>query len=434
MSRRLSALDTAFLQVEDRENRMQLAGMLLFKGKAPTRAQFRDAIADRLLGLPRFQQRLQESTLGLARPKWVNDTAFDIDYHVSRVALPAPGGHEEVAAHIDQMTADPLDLHRPLWAVGLVEGLADGFAISLKVHHCMVDGLSIVDIFTALLAPDSILPEPPASTSKNKSVTAPQHRPSSLLRRVQDATTMVGQAPRSPFNKGTSGPTRRTEYVTVPLDDIHEIRRAFGTTVNNIVLALVTGALRRYLERHDEHVDKLHAFVPVNRRPEAARGNLGNQIAMTYPALPVGEPSPEARVTKVIDSVKDAGTSGQAATTATLMGALGLAPAPLARAVNRAVQFRSGMFNLTITNVPGPPVPAHFLGNELQLILGSTPLTRKHALTVAVLSYNGTLTFMVTTDPHRVPDGSDLTEDLRAELLTLKDHVATRAESQRSKR
>jgi WS/DGAT/MGAT family acyltransferase len=231
---------------------------------------------------------------------------------------------------------------------------------------------------------------------------------------------MVGQAPASPFNRGASGPTRRVSYVTVPLDDIHEIRRGYDTTVNNIVLAIVSGGLRRYLVRHDAVVDKLHAFVPVDARAPGNRGAMGNQIAMTYPALPVGESRADARVRKVIDSVRRTAQSGQAAMTGSLMGILSLAPAPLAATLNRAMQFRSGMFNVTVTNVPGSPVPLHFLGRPLDLIIGSTPLTRQHALTVAVLTYNGTLTFMVTSDPHRIPDGDLIAADLEAEFAELR--------------
>lgn len=435
MSQRLSALDAAFLQVEDRQNRMQLAGMLIFKGPAPEPTKFRDAVSERLLGLPRFQQRLQQSASGLGRPSWVDDDSFDLDYHLSRIALPSPGGHDEVAAHIDHMTSAPLDLSRPLWEVGLVEGLADGFAVSLKVHHCMVDGLSIIDIFTALLAPDSDLAPPTnqTRTARREPATVQAQVPAAL-RRVQGAARLMGQAPTSVFNTGDSGPTRRTAYVTVPLDSIHDIRKVHGTTVNNIVLAVVTGGLRRYLTRHDAMVEKLHAFVPVNRRPQDARGSLGNQIGMTYPALPVGEASPDVRVTKVVQSVAEATASGQASTTATMMGLLGLAPAPLARSLNRAAQFNAGMFNLTVTNVPGPPGPVHFLGRELQLILGSTPLTKRHALTIAVLSYNGTLSFMVTTDPRRVPDGSEIAEDLRAELESLHEQITLTSDTQGSSR
>lgn len=433
MGSRLSPLDNAFLQMEDAENRMQLAGMLIFSGEPPEFGDFRDAVGERLLGLPRFQQRLAGSILGLCRPTWVDDKAFALDYHVRRVALPEPGGRAEVAAHIDQLTATPLDLRRPLWEVELVEGLeiprGDGklspregppsFGLSLKVHHCMVDGLSIMDVFTALLAPDSELPTAspaPAAAKPSPSLGAP-------LSGLVSAAGLIGQAPPSPFNTGRPGPTRKTDFVTVPLDDVHRIRHAYATTVNNAVLAVVSGALRRYLERHDMDIDTMHAFVPVNRRSAGARGSLGNQIAMTYPALPVGEPDPDVRVRKVIESVRRSTESGQAAVTSALISLLGLAPAPIAGTLNRALQLRSGMFNLTVTNVPGPPVPVHFLGRKLDLIVGSTPLTRQHAVTIAVLSYNGTLTFMVTSDPSRVPDGSSLAVDIEAELIELGKHV-----------
>lgn len=434
MGQRLSSLDNAFLQVEDGENRMQLAGMLTFSGEAPDFAEFQRVVGERVLDLPHFRQRLSGSFFGLARPRWVDDRAFELGYHVTRTALPAPGGQAEIAAHIENMTANSLDLRRPLWEIGLVEGLPNGFAISLKVHHCMVDGLSIVDIFTALLAPDSMIPPVPTRPSRRLPVAA---EPASLVERVSGLVTapvsglvgvaeMLGQAPASAFNAGRPGPTRRVSYVTVPLADIDAIRRAHDTTVNNIVLAVVAGGLRRYLLRHDAMVDKLHAFVPVNARPQDGRGALGNRIAMTYPELPVGESELEARVGKVIEAVRRTAQTGQAAMTSSLMGLMELAPAPVAATLNRAMQFWAGMFNVTVTNVPGPPVPLHFLGRELQLIIGSTPLTRKHGLTIAVLTYNRTLTFMVTSDPHRIPDGTAIVDDLHAEFVELREDTHRR--------
>lgn len=426
MGHRLSPLDNAFLQVEDAENRMQLAGMLLFAGDAPDFDEFRTVVADRLLGLPHFTQRLSGSLLGLARPRWVDDDAFDLEYHVTRVALPTPGGHDEVAAHIENLTSNALDLRRPLWEIELVEGTEAGFGISLKIHHCMVDGLSIMDVFGALLGPDSELPKPPAPRASKPVPTAartPLVRIPAPVNGLVGVAGMLGQAPRSPFNGGRSGPTRRVSFVSVPLDDIHRIRRAYDTTVNNIVLAIVAGGLRRHLAEQGDDIETLHAFVPVNARTDGARGAMGNQIAMTYPALPVGEPDLDARVAKVIDAVRRAATSGQATATASLMGMLALAPAPVAAQLNRAMQFRSGMFNLTVTNVPGSPVPLHFLGRQLELIVGSTPLTRQHGLTIAVLTYNGSLTFMVTSDPRRIPQGASITDHLHAEFVDLRAHA-----------
>lgn len=435
MGQRLSPLDHAFLQVEDAENRMQLAGLLMFRGEAPDFAEFQRVIGERVLDLPHFTQRLSGglsgSLLGLARPRWVDDRAFELGYHITRTAVPAPGGQPEIEAHIENLTANALDLRRPLWEIGLVEGLDRGFAISLKVHHCMVDGLSIVDVFTAILGPDSALPRVPAkstprlpaqldSSTLHSLVTRPV---AGLVSGLAGVVGMVGQAPASRFNVGRPGPTRSVSYVTVPLDDIHDVRRSYDTTVNNIVLAIVSGGLRRYLLRHDALVDKLHAFVPVNARADGARGALGNQIAMTYPELPVGEPDPDARVVKVVAAVRRTAQSGQAVMTRSMMGLLGWAPTPVAATLNRAVQFWAGLFNVTVTNVPGPPVPLHFLGRELQLIIGSTPLTRQHALTIAVLSYNGTLTFMITCDPHRLPDGKDITDDLHQEFVELRDRA-----------
>lgn len=437
MGTRLSPLDTAFLHVEDKDNRMHLAGILTFTGPTPTFEEFRAEIDRKLPALPHFQHRLARSTFGLARPCWVPDDSFDLDYHLHHLALPSPGGHDQLTELIDDMTAAPLDMKRPLWELSLVDCISidgtAGFGIAVKVHHCMVDGLSIIDIFATLCAPAESVGKAAAPIHRTDPA-APPVRTQSPIRaaaetvlRLRRATALVGSAPSTRLNAGPSGPTRRTEFVQVPLADIQAARRAYDTTINNIVLAVVSGALHRYLTRHGECLDAVHAFVPVNKRPEHARGTHGNQIGMTYPALPVGEADPAARIDKVKAAVTASHAANQADDTAALIRLGRFAPQPVAAALNRAMQFRADMFNLTVTNVPGPPVPVYFLGRELQLILGATPLTRKHALTIAVLSYNGGLTFSVTTDPRRLPDGNDLVADIQAELDTLHALIGTGA-------
>ncbi|RNL80178.1 wax ester/triacylglycerol synthase domain-containing protein [Nocardioides marmorisolisilvae] len=435
MSTRLGALDAAFLHIEDRSNRMQLAGILVFDGAAPTFSEFREAVETRLPSLPHFRQRLTGGLGGLLRPSWTPDAEFDLDYHLRRTAVPSPGGRTELLALVDELTSAPLDLQRPLWEMTLVEGLEDGhFGIALKVHHCMVDGLSIMQIFATLFSADPASDSPLALAAPPPRQAAPTAPRPPLTERLGRAAASVRVAPRTRFNTGPSGPTRATDFTTVPLEEIHRTRRAFGTTVNNLVLATVTGALRRYLERHDELVPELYAFVPVNRRTDAGPGFHGNQIGMTYPALPVGEADPVARVAKVVASVAECVRTGQADDTAALLSVSGLAPEPVAAALNRLIQFDGGLFNLTVTNVPGPPVPVYFLGRRLLRIIGSTPLTKRHALTIAVLSYAGELTFSVTTDPRRLPDGSDLVADLADELVLLTATAAALEPTTRSTR
>lgn len=429
MGQRLSPLDAAFLHVEDKDNRMHLAGILTFAGPTPTFAEFRAEIERKLPELPHFRHRLGRSALGLARPAWVQDESFDLDYHLHHLALPSPGGHTQITELIDDMASAPLDLRRPLWELSLVEGVnidgAAGFGVALKVHHSMVDGLSIIDIFATLCTPaDGATPPPQRPAPEPAPTASPLRAAVATISRLRRASDLIGSAPATRLNAGPSGPTRRTEFLQVPLGDVHAARRSFDTTVNNVVLAVVTGALRRYLTRHDQCPEVVHAFVPVNKRPEHARGAHGNQIGMTYPALPVGEADPARRVAKVKAAVAASQAANQADDTAALIRLGRFAPQPVAAVLNRAMQFRADMFNLTVTNVPGPPIPVFFLGRELTLILGATPLTRKHALTIAVLSYNGGLTFSVTTDPRRLPDGSDLVDDIRAELDTL--HALTR--------
>lgn len=437
--RRLSALDAAFLHMEDRSNRMQLAGVLVLEGKAPKFAEFRSAIAERLPTLPHFRERLDRSLNGLVRPSWIVDDDFEIDYHLRRLAVPAPGGRSEVLSLINDLTAAPLDLQRPLWELALVEGMPEGqFGLALKVHHCLVDGLSIMQIFAALFSADPssneplALPAPPRRVAPGVETTSSSaarvlHSLTATAARLHRTVSMVQVAPSTRFNVGPSGPSRSTDFVSVPLQQVLGLRKSFGTTVNNVVLAVVTGAVRRYLARHDELVDHVYAFVPVNKRTDSAPGFSGNQIGMTYPALPVGTADPGERVRQVVESVATCVRTHQADDTSTLMSMSGLAPEPVAATLNRFIQFEGGLFNLTVTNVPGPPVPIYFLGSKLVRIVGSTPLTKKHALTIAALSYNGELTFSVTTDPRRLPDGNDLVQDIADEIALLTEAGAALA-------
>jgi diacylglycerol O-acyltransferase len=294
------------------------------------------------------------------------------------------------------------------------------FGLLLTIHHCLVDGLSIMEIFstlcTAAADPPPVTPSArPSASSRALAVRRPKLPHEHLL----SAARLVHGAPATILNAGRPSAQREVHSVTLPLEAVHSLRRGLGVTVNTVVLSIVSGALRRFFDATGSDLRDVVAFVPVNRRVDTERGFHGNQIAMTYPRLPVSETDPRRRVDRVVASTTACGDERQADTTAGLIALTGLAPDRVAAVANRAFQFHAGIFNLTITNVPGPPVPVYFLGRQLRTIVGSTPLTQRHALTIAAVSYNGQLTISVTTDPARLPTGSRLVDDLQAAFVEL---------------
>lgn len=230
----------------------------------------------------------------------------------------------------------------------------------------------------------------------------------------------LGQAPRTILTEGRASAERRTDWLQVPLDEVKAIKNTFGVTVNDVVLASVAGALRRYFERHDAVPEPIYAFVPVSLRDGSERGTLGNQIGLTFPRLPVDVAGRGDRLAAVVAVTGREEQLAQATDTARAIAVGGLLPAFASRQTNRFVQLRARLFSTTCTNVPGPPVPVYFCGRRLRQLLGCAPLTAEHAMTIAALSYDGTMFFSVTSDPARLPDGTSLVDDISAELGMLR--------------
>ncbi|MEU1994029.1 wax ester/triacylglycerol synthase family O-acyltransferase [Nocardia gamkensis] len=439
---RLSPMDVAFLDVEDPQNRAHLFGLLVFDGPAPTFEDFRCAIGACLPDLPRFRQRIARVPGGLHRPEWVDAEGFQIDRHLGSIELPPPGDIGELNALADELSSAAMDMGRPLWEMQLVTGLAGGqFAIAVKLHHSMVDGVSIMDVFSVLFSvePNAQLPTPqpwspqrvpgPFGLSSRATVDAARDSAAALATGIRHmgrvwniagsirrTARLLGQAPVTQFNAGPSGSRRRNSWLSVPLSEFALVKTQFETTINNVYLAVIAGALRRHRERSGETSVPLYAFVPVSIRDESERGALGNRIGLTFPRLPVDLDDAVARLADV-GSVVDRRKQWQQATdTAALLAMGGSTPPVLTKHMNRYIQLRSRLFNLTCTNVPGPRVPVYFCGRRLRGMLGSAPLTASHAVTMSALSYNGTMFIAVTSDPVRVPDGDRLIEDFRAEL------------------
>jgi diacylglycerol O-acyltransferase len=452
---RLSAVDASFLAQEKQSSHMHVGALVIFDGPAPSRAEFDAHLRSRLRRVPRYRQKLAFPRLEAGRPFWVDDPNFNLDYHVRHTALPKPGSEEQLRALAGRIFSQRLDRSKPLWEVWIVHGLEGGrFALISKTHHALVDGVSGVDIATVLFdltpVPDELeddddwRPEPEPSdvdlvaegvkglvrtpfSLAGRAVGALQH-PAETLERVREVAEGLGEvvwaglnpAPDVPLNVEI-GPHRRIRWEQSRLSDFKEIKNSLGGTVNDAVLAVVAGALRRWLQDRGVRTDgvELRALVPVSIRGEDERGTLGNRIAAMRGPLPVYVDDPVERLQVVREGMGQLKESKQALGAEVIAGLNEFAPPTLLAQASR-LNFSTRLFNLIVTNVPGPQFPLYLLGREMQEIVPIAFLPENHALAVAIMSYNGKVDFGLLADYDAFPDidafATHLEESL-AELL-----------------
>jgi WS/DGAT/MGAT family acyltransferase len=421
---------------------MHIGGVLTFEGPPPPFEDFLDHIRGRLHLVPRYRQKLAEPPLETGHPLWVDDPNFNIEFHVRHTALPSPGSEEQLLRMVGRIHSQPLDRSKPLWENWLIEGLDGGerFALISKTHHSLVDGISGVDLATVLFDAE---PEP-AYTSTELEPWQPNREPSGAelalagLRgmvgaaamltaramslatagpgegwaRLRDALEGVGEivwaalnpAPETPLNVEI-GPHRRYLVLRQRLDDYKEVKNALGGTVNDVVLTVVSGALARWLRSRGIRTEglEMRALVPVSVRTSDDQGTLGNRLTVMRGPLPVYIRDPVARlrfVKKAMDGLKE---SKQAVGAATLAAVTDLSPPTILAQASR-LNFSTRLFNLIVTNIPGPQMPLYLLGHELQDLFPIAFLPKDHALAVAIMSYNGRLEYGLLADYDALPD------------------------------
>jgi diacylglycerol O-acyltransferase len=449
---RLTGLDSSFLHLERDSAHMHVAGCAIFEGPAPAYEELVEAIESRLHLVPRYRQRLAFVPFGQGRPVWVDDPHFNAAYHVRHTALPKPGSEGQLKRMTGRVFSQALDRSRPLWELWLVEGLSgDRFALLSKTHHALVDGISGVDIMTVLFdtSPDPMpvalpehdwVPRPLPSSAQLladallERATVPQEvvrgiratlrGPRVVAERLAEALVAVGAlawtglqpAPASIFNLPI-GPHRRFTWVRGNLDDFKAVKNALGGTVNDAVLTVVAGALGRYMRLHGEITDgvELRAMVPVSVRADIERGALGNRVAAMWAELPVGITDPVERLRSVSAAMEEVKRSGQVVGAQVLTRLSGFAPTTIISQAAR-LQARQRMFNLVVTNVPGPQIPLYLLGRELEVIFPMVPLAKNTALGIAIMSYNGQLNFGLTADYDALADAQTLADELRSSV------------------
>jgi WS/DGAT/MGAT family acyltransferase len=454
---RLTAIDASFLHQESANSHMHVGGLAIFEGPPPSMEDVCDQIRGRLHLVPRYRQRLAHTSLDSGRPVWVDDPSFNLEYHVRHTALPAPGGEAELLRLVGRIFSQQLDRSRPLWELWMVEGLRDNrFALISKTHHALVDGVSGVDLATVMFdltpipAPvtNSGRPWQPRPEPGNAELVAAGLRgavragievasravdgvthPERALGNLRDAAEGVGEvvwaglnpAPPTPLNVEI-GPHRRFIGLPCSLGDFKLIKDTFGGTVNDVVLAVVTGALREFLISRGVRTQglELRALVPVSIRPDNQRHTLGNQLAAMRGPLPVYVEDPVQRLRIVKQAMDGLKESKMAVGAEVLASVQNFAP-PTVLAQASRINFSTRLFNLIVTNVPGPQFPLYAMGREMEQVFPIAFLPRNHALAVAIMSYNGQMNFGLLADYDAVPDLEGIAESVQESLLELLD-------------
>jgi diacylglycerol O-acyltransferase / wax synthase len=457
---RLSGLDASFLALEDSGSHMHVGSVLVFEGEPPAYDDFVAHLERRLTLVPRYRQKLAFPPLVQSRPVWVDDPHFNAGYHLRHTALPQPAGEAELRRLAGRVFAQRLDRAKPLWELWLVDRVGeDRFAIVSKTHHCLVDGVSGVDIATVLfdLDPDPPpqappepwvpRPEPSQATlladalleraagpvglarAAVGAVSRPQHAMSAGMTALGGiaALTQAGLAgaPPSPLNTRI-GTHRRFAWVDADLGVFKTVKNALGGTVNDVVLTVVAGALRRHFLAHGHETEHdLKAMVPISVRAESERGALGNRVSAMWAPLPIGLADPIARFRAVHEAMHGLKESGQAVGAEVITSLADFAP-PTILAQAARLQTVQRFFNLTVTNVPGPQFPLYLLGRSLCRIYPQVPLVENAALGIAIMSYNGRIDFGLLADYDALPDLDDLAAGLDAAIAELADVAGAR--------
>jgi WS/DGAT/MGAT family acyltransferase len=454
---RLGGQDATFLLWETPNLHMHVASTLILErgplatadgGVAFDRfKQFTESVLHRI---PRYRQKLKWIPVE-DRPVWVDDPHFNIDYHVRHTSLPKPGSEEQLKQLSARVMAQQLDRDRPLWEIWVVEGLeGDRFAMISKIHHCMIDGSSGVDISQILmrLTPDETLDESPPYIPRPEPSSMDLLKDSARLRvrmplrairgirqfrreteNLREEVMLRTRAVRSaiasqstfasetPIN-GPIGPHRLFDWWQVPLETLKAVRRGMNCTVNDVVLTAVTGAFRSYMVRRRVDPSGLDFRIqaPVSVRSDEERGKLGNRVSGWLVRLPLDEADPRKQLDRIHETTQELKDSHQALGADMIIGMMGAMPNAL---VSLGAQAASGTMNSIVTNVPGPPFPLYTLGAELLAMYPQVPLLPNVGLGIALISYNGNVCWGFNADLGLVPDLAVFVKEIEASFVSL---------------
>ncbi|MBW2419174.1 MAG: wax ester/triacylglycerol synthase family O-acyltransferase [Deltaproteobacteria bacterium] len=465
---RLSAVDSMFLDFEESRVHMHVGAVALFESGPLTNdageldfERIRATIDAALIESPRFRQRLRRIPL-FDHPVWVDDDSFNLRYHLRHTSLPRPGGQRQLKRQMGRIMSQKLDRSRPLWEMWVIEGVEESrFAVIFKVHHCMVDGVSGLDLLARSMRPDressverpqGWIPRPPPSDARlfrdelvhrsswPLSLAGVANRalrggPRELVSQASESLLAVGEflsaglspTAATPLNPEI-GPHRRFDWVQIDMEAVKEVRERLGGTLNDVVLATAAGAIGRFLRlRGISPRDMVfRAQVPVSIRSEAERGREGNRVIMLLAELPIDEEDPSQRLERVVRTTERLKASRQRAGVELFEELSDRALSSLfLRVAQLAVQQRS--FNVVITNIPGPQVPVYLLGARMLEIYPLVPLAINQALGIALFSYVGKLFWGFNADWDALPDLHELVTGVAEEFEGLHKLVSGRA-------
>jgi diacylglycerol O-acyltransferase len=449
----MSLLDASFLYFENDVTPMHIGGAAVFEGPPPTHDELVSRFEAKLPLVPRYRQKVRFLPLNVGLPVWVDDPHFNIDYHVRRSAVPAPGGREELQNLVGRVMSQHLDRARPLWEAWAVEGLDDGrWAMVSKVHHCMVDGVSSIDLMSVLfdadanparlaVAPWRSRPEPSivelfaqslagalSPVERLTRMLAALRSPEETARRgIETVRAFASVAsklfpPPETSLTGRYGPHRRWTSAHASLAEVKLVRRSLGGTVNDVVLAAITRGFRELLVGRGEKVDDraVRTMVPVSVRAEHEQGAYSNRVSAVFADLPVGLEDPLARLAEIrrqMDGIKEwkGAVAGER-----LVELAGFSP-PVLLAVGQrlAASIPQRSINTATTNVPGPQHPLYFAGRRMLESAPIVPLSASVRIAIGIFSYNGLLIFGITGDYDSVPDIDVLRRGIEAGVAEL---------------
>ena len=478
MGEHLTALDATFLELEEADDsaHMHIGAVLRFgaaDGGPPSIEAVRRHLALRLDGLPGFALSLSERhTGGLQWPEWVDAAPVDMTVHVRHATLPVPGAERELREWAADFWSHRLDRSRPLWEIALVDGLEDGgWALVTKTHHCLVDGVGSVDVGHLVLdaSPDAeeVVPGGEPGPVRGEDAAESEGRSHGLAQLPLDLAVATGRtalgvaragagmvaepsravralersralaellvrdelhaAPESTLN-APIGAARRFEVAHFPLDDLKAIKQALGGTVNEVVLAATTGGLRELLLARDERppAGGLRAMVPMNVREAGDHLSVGNRVTSLFVSLPVDEPDPLAAYIRVHDDSVARKSGRDPLGAQALTDLTGMAP-PVVHSFLARSLFATRLFNVTVTNVPGPQATLYAFGAPLGDVWPLVPLATDHGIGIAVVSYAGQVTFGLIGDHATAPDLDLLADGIERSLERLRELAQRRA-------
>jgi WS/DGAT/MGAT family acyltransferase len=446
---RLTFLDRSFLLAETPTSHMHVGGVATLEAGPLRKAdggididRIREYVSSRLHLIPRYRQRLAWTPVE-GVPVWVDDAHFNVHYHVRHTSLPRPGDARQLKRLCGRIVSQQLDRSKPLWEMWIVEGLegADRFAMVTKIHHCMVDGVSSVDLLEVLLSPELVekieraprfAPRPVPSglqlaiSETMRRLLAPFGAALDLRRVLREAedprsdlrtllravrktlSSSLRMVSDTPLNKPI-GPHRRIDWCAMDLGRVKEVRKRLGGSLNDVVLAIVAGAMRRYLGSRAFSVEELgfRVMAPVSVRSASERGTLGNRVSAWMVDLPLAERDPKVCLEQIRDTTARLKEEKQALGAEVLTTVAGWTPATLLSLGSRMVT-RALPFNLVVTNVPGPQVPLFLLGARMLDNYGQLPLTDYLGLGIVLFSYAGLLCWGFTADWDLLPDLHDV--------------------------